>query len=218
MFPYFGRKLRHASKYPTPVFDTIVEPFAGSLSFSLFHRPRRAVGIEADERVVELFNRGMRIGVGAEPMPERPEVGSKTDDLLVKLASYSEHGLTSGTMTVSTRMVRDWDSMTANLALAGAWAWEHVGYHLGSYLDAPDIEATWFIDPPYQFANRRGYRHGAAGVDFQQLAEWVRSRRGQVIVCEQAGADWLPFRPLYDLNSHRGSRSTEVVWTNEDDR
>lgn len=210
MFPYFGRKARTAHKFPAPRFPLVIEPFAGSLSYSLHYRPEQAIGIERDERVVAMWHR-LLTASGLDPAPP---VGSKTDDLLVKVCSYSEHALTSGTLTVTTRMVRDWAGVHRNAAAVAPWAAVHTRYQQGTYADAPDVEATWFIDPPYQKANRRGYKYGGSSVDFKHLAEWVRSRRGQVIVCEQQGADWMPFRPLASIATHRGSVSQEVIWLN----
>jgi hypothetical protein len=168
------------------------------------------LAIEKDERVVDLWHRMLRLTT----IPKPPLVRSKTDDVLVKLCSYSEHALTSGPLTVTTRMLRDWTFVHRRAIEAQPWAGPAVFYRHGDYRDAPDIEATWFIDPPYQFANRRGYREGSAGIDFKALAAWARSRRGQVIVCEQRGANWLPFRPFMDIASHRGALSRELIWMN----
>lgn len=208
MFPYFGRKATLAPSYPGPTYPLVIEPFAGSMAYSLHHQPDLAIGIERDERLFDLWHRMLRL----TEVPEPPVVGSTTDDLLVKLCSYSEHASTSGPMTVTSRMVRDWRSVHERAMRQARWASTAVNYTKGSYLDAPDLEATWFIDPPYQQANRRGYRYGASGINFNQLAEWCKSRRGQVIVCEQEGADWLPFVPLAEIVSHRGVRKSEVVW------
>jgi hypothetical protein len=95
-----------------------------------------------------------------------------------------------------------------------------------SYEAAPDIEATWFIDPPYAPVNittktgnpkGQGYGSGcqASDIDFSRLAEFAGTRRGQVIVCEQAGATWLPFTPLYGHVDSLGKAKTEVVWLND---
>jgi site-specific DNA-adenine methylase len=211
MFPYFGRKARLAKLYPEPIYPVVIEPFAGSLSYGLHYRSANLIGYEKDARVVDLWNRLLE-STGDE-IP--PVVGEKTDDLLVKLCSYSEHALTSGTMTVTKRMIRDWKFIHQRAFDIAPWAKEHVKYIHGSYTDAPDIEATWFIDPPYQKANRRGYLFGGSTVDFNHLQEWCKSRKGQVIVCEQEGADWLPFTPFKEISSHRGSLSTEVVWFND---
>lgn len=149
-----------------------------------------------------------------DSIPVPPEKGSKTDDLMVKLCSYSEHSLTSGTMTVTSRMLRDWNTVHRRAMANSLYMRENVSYSHGSYEELPDCEATWFIDPPYQYANRRGYKYGAAIIDYPALAEWCLSRRGRIIICEQEGADWMPFASLTELISHRGSRTTEVFWTN----
>jgi hypothetical protein len=85
----------------------------------------------------------------------------------------------------------------------------------GDYSLAPDVPATWFVDPPYQQAGRH-YRFGSDAIDFLQLARWCRSREGQVVVCENAGADWLPFEEFGNVKAmHGGARagiSREVVW------
>jgi len=92
-----------------------------------------------------------------------------------------------------------------------------------SYLDLPtDVEATWFIDPPYQGVKYGSYKHDYKAIDYQQLAAWCRSLPGQVIVCEQLGADWLPFRDCCEVSGMRGkmrgvagAKSQEMIWTND---
>jgi len=87
-------------------------------------------------------------------------------------------------------------------------------YHT-SYANAPNGEATWFIDPPY--ANRAGARYAYKDIDYNHLASWCRERLGQVIVCENDGADWLPFDHFHDAKATAGRGRTkiskEVVWT-----
>jgi len=88
----------------------------------------------------------------------------------------------------------------------------------GDYSQAPDLEATWFIDPPYAEAGRL-YRHSSKNIDYVALGNWCKTRKGQVIVCENEGATWLPFRFFMATKSTPGSRgkakSQEVIWTNE---
>ena len=79
-----------------------------------------------------------------------------------------------------------------------------------------DEPTTWFIDPPYQRANKRGYRYRLNEFDYSVLREMVlhvAANGHQVIVCEQDGADWLPFQPLCLLKTHGDSISQETVWT-----
>lgn len=81
----------------------------------------------------------------------------------------------------------------------------------GDFASAPDVEATWFIDGPYQRAGY-GYVHGSRDLDYPALARWCRSRRGQAIVCEAAGADWLPFSPFGATRGMSGAPSHEAIW------
>lgn len=89
----------------------------------------------------------------------------------------------------------------------------------GSYADIPDEEATWFVDPPYRVMGAY-YKMSAKQIDFAHLGEWCRSRSGQVIVCENAGAGWLPFRLFRDVKSNQArrgakARNVEVIWTSD---
>jgi hypothetical protein len=86
----------------------------------------------------------------------------------------------------------------------------------GTYDQAPDVEATWFIDPPYEVAGNHQYgpRCQAKDLDFSALGAWCQQRRGQVMVCENVGASWLPFRPFVGMTgSHKAS--VEAIWTND---
>src|ERR1035437_6598248 len=84
---------------------------------------------------------------------------------------------------------------------------------------SPPASVTWFIDPPYN--NAAGNKYATSSVNYTHLAAWCRSRTGQTIVCENAGADWLPFTTLTDQRRgiHYGSvderKAREVVWTQE---
>jgi 16S rRNA G966 N2-methylase RsmD len=91
--------------------------------------------------------------------------------------------------------------------------------HEGDYADCNiSGSGTWFIDPPYQRAGRH-YRFGPDQIDYKELAAWCLSRPGQVIVCENHGADWLPFQSLSEVKTTRaGRRSREVVWLSSFDQ
>lgn len=108
------------------------------------------------------------------------------------------------------------DRKRANIArqcdAVSHWRVQH-----GTYRDAPDINATWFVDPPYKGAGKY-YKH--SNVDYADLAGWCRERVGQTIVCEGPGADWLPFKRV-PWSVKRGALSSnaspEFVWTNTTD-
>jgi len=76
--------------------------------------------------------------------------------------------------------------------------------------------AHWHIDPPYN--NNAGSRYPSPPLTYSSLGAWCRGLPGEVDVCENVGADWLPFEPLYEVVTSRGRRSgavsKEAVWRN----
>lgn len=222
MFPYFGRKKRLASKYPAPRFPLVIEPFAGSMAYTLHHRPPGAIGVEKDPRVVDLWERLLDGTYDLTP----PVVGEQDTRLFVKLCAFSDHSLTSPSLKVTEAMARNFARAVTAVTEAAEYASTHVAYLEGSWdaLPTPAKAATYFIDPPYakfigRTPGRGGYLESANDIDYEALAAWCRSLPGQVIVCEQEGADWLPFRPLasnQSIGGNQARRQTEVIWTNSD--
>ena len=84
----------------------------------------------------------------------------------------------------------------------------------GDYTDLDNIEATWFIDPPYQYGWKY-YRYNNKGIDYVKLADWCKNRNGQVIVCENTKADWLDFKPLVEMNGQL-HKTMEAIWYKKD--
>jgi 16S rRNA G966 N2-methylase RsmD len=80
-----------------------------------------------------------------------------------------------------------------------------------SYENIPNENATWFIDPPYQKAGKT-YKESSKNIDFNHLSEWCKERQGEVIVCENLGADWLPFKEFQNLRSTIGKATTEAMY------
>lgn len=208
MFYYFGSKAKIAKYYPAPRYDVIVEPFAGSAGYACYHRKPNVVLVEKDARVCDLWRRLMAMTPDEIRNIPCPRVGERSSDILVMLRAASEHSLTGNYISVTERMVSRWQHLVNRAAelqpLVKAWTIIE-----GDYTDAPDVEATWFIDPPYTFM-RRGYAHKIA--NYANLAEWCRERKGQVIVCEQLGATWLPFRPFRQARATNLASKTEVIW------
>lgn len=81
----------------------------------------------------------------------------------------------------------------------------------GSYAEVDDMHATWFVDPPYV---EKGRYYRFKNVDYAVLASWCQGRSGRTIVCENAGASWLPFQPLASVKSTKGV-SVEVAYLQE---
>ena len=227
MFFYYGSKRRGAKTYPPPSFDTIIEPFAGAAAYSMYHvgSAKRVILIEKDPRVVATWHRVLAMTPQELLDYPIPAVGEPSRDFLVMTAATSSASAGVTTLKVTDRVVDVMPGMLRKMAALLPLAKERVEVVLGDYRDAPNLEATWFIEPPYRVTEQRagsplqqgmGYAKGcnAASLDYDELGAWCRERRGQRIVCEQEGADWLPFRPTgrartaNSLNKATG----EVVW------
>jgi len=116
------------------------------------------------------------------------------------------------------RQYEGWTTATRERIASQVGAIRHWKIVEGDYTAAPDVAATWFVDPPYDNAAGRYYVHGSDKLDFTALAAWCRSRRGHVMVCENEGATWLPFQPFMTFKAginHDGDGSVEVMWTND---
>jgi hypothetical protein len=99
--------------------------------------------------------------------------------------------------TIKLRLARQVDRIRRWMIIEGSWE------------QAPDINAHWFIDPPYNNGGGQAYRYH--DVDYKKLAKWSKRRRGFVQVCAHEGATYLPFEPVTIVSTPRGY-STEVVY------
>lgn len=234
MFYYYGGKRRLAKFYPPPGHDVIVEPFAGSAAYALRHldpstrvrEVKRVILVEKDRRVVDMWERLLAMDPAELLKLPIPKAGERTDDFLLMTAACSNRIARTESMIVTTRMPDAIERMFRRIASALPHAKGRVEVIHGDYTQAPDVEATWFIDPPYQVNGRAqagtdrpqgmGYARDcdSSTIDYAALAAWCRTRQGQVIVCEQAGATWLPFEHLRWARDSIGNKAAEVVWLN----
>jgi site-specific DNA-adenine methylase len=234
VFYYYGGKRRLAKRYPAPRHDVIVEPFAGSAAYALRHldpstRGRaveRVILVEKDPRVCNMWDRLLMMDPDDLAKYPIPKAGERTDDFLLMTSACSNRIARTESMIVTTRMPVVIERMFRRIALVLPHAKGRVEVIHGDYTKAPDIEATWFIDPPYQISGRAragtdrpqgmGYARDcdSSTIDYAALATWCKARSGQVIVCEQSGATWLPFQHLRWARDSLGNKASEVVWLN----
>lgn len=228
-FSYYGGKWRSAPKYPGPMHNTIVEPFAGSAGYSVrWGRSRRIVLCDVDPVICGVWR--FLIWSTAEDILALPllDPGQSVNDLDVcqearwLIGFNVNSGTTHPCKTLSAWAVNwahrnpenYWGELRRARIARNVGRISHWEIREGDYREqlADISEATWFVDPPYSTPAGRYYRH--SDVDFVSLGDWCRGRSGQVIVCEQEGADWLPFRRFESAKTARnGQRSAEVVWT-----
>ena len=223
-FPYFGSKWRTVPSYPAPEHDLIVEPFAGSAGYATRYAERKVLLIDRDPVVVEVWQYLIR--VKPQELLSIPDVREHISELetwpqevrwLVGfwLSKGNAKPQTRPSLWCRSRRYPDqfWGEAVRRRLAGQVERIRHWKVMLGLHGDAPSQAATWFIDPPYQGTCGRRYRGGHRGLDYAAIGSWCRLRRGLVIVCEQAGAAWLPFRSFRRIKaSHHTAWSEEVVW------
>jgi hypothetical protein len=225
-FSYFGAKHRAAPRYPRPEHPLIVEPFAGAAGYATAYYRRNVILVEKNPIVAGIW----RFLIGAKPkdildIPLLKD-GQRVPELdthqaakwlvgfWVNAAVPTPHHVLStwGRLNPS----RFWGATVRARIAAQVEGIKHWTLIEGSYQEAPNVPATWFVDPPYQVAGER-YACSSKDIDFPALGAWCKSRKGLTMVCENEGADWLPFVPFFDMSGagrENGTRkkSVEALW------
>ncbi len=224
----YGSKWRLAPRYPQPQHKTIIESFCGGAGYSLTYPGRQVKLYDLDPIVCGVWE--YLIKSPAEEILKLPlEVSDIRDlDICQEARHLIGYWLNSGRNQPAnrpsiwnkngTRPTTFWgESVRARIA-SQVDKIRHWQIFNKSYEAARNQTATWFIDPPYSAPCGKAYRFKFD--DYPRLAGWCQTRRGQVIVCEQEGADWLPFQFFHESLCTRsgGAKSPakysrEVIWT-----
>ncbi len=225
-FSYYGGKSKVIGRYPAPRHDLIIEPFGGAAAYGWRHRSglhARHVWVnDIDPITVSIweFLQSSDVADVLDSLPAQIEKGQAILDLVPAGAHRGLSALIHAELSRGTQGRRDVPSRAT--AFGAYYYWPRLalkfkviaaavaGWQITQrdYADIPNQVATWFIDPPYDNDAGRRYRHHA--IDYEHLAEWCASRQGQVIVCENAGATWLPFQALVRERIGRHLRTTNV--------
>jgi site-specific DNA-adenine methylase len=224
-FSFYGSKWRLAPKYPTPEYNTIIEPFAGSAGYSLCYPEKDIVLVERDPAVSAVWR--WLISARSDDILSLPllKAGDNLDDYNLPEGARQLVGFWVGRArwrpcSMVTKNALNHNSFQTLIDRCAAQV-EHIRHWRiieGDYREATGVPATWFVDPPYQVAGK-SYKFGSDQIDYASLAKWCKSRNGQVIVCENDGATWLPFEPFCSQQgmTYNGipRNSKEVVWYND---
>lgn len=183
----------------------MIEPFAGSAGYSTRYLHHEVRLYDENPRVIGTWDYLIRakgseikaLPAAVEHLDDHPHLPQEAQWLIGwwlnrgtthprrrKAAWMSLHGPDGCYWSERVR-----DRLAVQVELIRHWRAE-----VRSYDTIPDTRATWFVDPPYQGRVGSYYTHKFD--DHEKLAGWCRSRSGQVVVCEHAGAAWLPFVPL----------------------
>lgn len=221
LFPYYGSKWRDAKRYPAPV-GRVVEPFAGSAGYSLWWEPADVALFDVDPIIVGVWHYLQRATVAEIRALPDLEPGQSVDDFALPqeakwlIGFWLNRGSAQPKKTqtaFSRRTERQqlvWSERARERIVAESYKIAGWKITQASYDSVAPVEATWFVDPPYV---DKGRYYRCKNVSYPDLGRWCQRLQGSVMVCEQAGADWLPFEPLATIKSTRGT-SSEVIWTN----
>lgn len=234
-FSFYGGKWRTALRYPPPQHEMIVEPFAGSAGYSVRYFDRKIRLVDVDPVIVGVWD--YLIHAKPEEILILPERVEHVDDVRGPqearwlIGFWLNKGTAAPCKTPSHWMRHSLTGAYKESGGSGASNWwgtvirervasqvesiRHWRVAVGSYMEVPNPTATWFIDPPYSGSVGRRYTHHS--IDYGVLATFSRGRAGQVIVCENDGASWLPFRPFLRAKASPGRQkrtwhSAEAIW------
>ena len=232
-FSYYGSKWRISGKYPAPTTNTIIEPFAGGATYALRYHDKQVILNDLDPILATTWRYLIETPeADILALPDLAE-GQSVDDLDIPqgarylIGFWLNKGKSSPGKTMGAWMrkaqgtpqaTQFWGPKIRQRIAHQQQYIRHWRVTNLSYADLADVEATYYVDPPYQGRAGTYYRCSSKGFDYSALAAWCQSRQGQVIVAENAGADWLPFSHLCDAKSIKADlgehRSKEVIWTN----
>jgi len=218
MFSYYGGKSKIVDYYPPPKFKKIIEPFAGSARYSLKYWDNDVLLLDKYEVIVKIW----------KWLQQCSEADIKKLPILKQGESLHDYNLTiqekmfmgfiitsasSGLKNIATKYGAPEIKSRLNNVAKNLYKIRHWQIKEGSYEELLNEEATWFIDPPYQFGGHC-YKFGNKKIDYSFLANWCKTRKGQVIVCENTKASWLPFKPMINIRGIK-YKTTEAIWSNQ---
>jgi 16S rRNA G966 N2-methylase RsmD len=230
MFSYYGSKSKIVQYYPQPTHNKIIEPFAGSARYSLRYFEKDVLLVDKYKVIVDIWHYLQRASEkDILGLPKLDKVGQDLRDYKLSEVEKNFMGMiiSAGASSPQNKLTtlayrkqlndkyRPYERYLITIA-KDLYKIKHWKIIQGSYEDLPNEHATWFIDPPYQFGGEH-YKESNKNLDFNSLANWCKTRQGQVIVCENTKADWMDFKEINffkHANNMGNEKTTEAIWTN----
>lgn len=218
MFSYYGSKSKIVDLYPPPKHKKIIEPFCGSARYSLKYWQNDVLIMDKSENLINVWKWLQQCS--KNDILKLPKLTTGLDIRKIELSeierTFLSYLVASGRPSNIVTKFMDYDNGNQKVYKRIADSLElirHWEIKLGSYDELENVEATWFIDPPYMFGGEH-YKESNKNIDFAKLAEWCKNRNGQTIVCENMKADWLDFKPLTKIQGACQTNTTEAIWSN----
>lgn len=232
LFKWFGSKWSAAKHYPNPIYDSIIEPFAGSAGYSLNHNSKTVILCESDTHIFDLWSWLIQDAKETDilEIPIKIPVGTdirtlgltKGQELLLKNWQRTNNVGNCWTISPWGNKPGQWTNNCRRRIAYEFHAVKHWKIYknaFGAFQDFVEKDCTWFIDPPYQF----NYKYKSNPIDYNVLAECITKLKGHSIVCEAVDPkngnmpSWLPFMSFRSSVTSRrkntqSHHSKEVMW------
>ena len=217
MFSYYGSKSKIVDMYPTPKFDKIIEPFAGSARYSLRFWQKDILLVDKYQMIVDVWH--YLQNASPNDILKLPQINTGDNILNYNLSKDEfnfvilllQQGTIGGTKAYEwgvKNYKQSLERISRNLFKIKHWTIKQ-----GDYIDIENQNATWFVDAPYEFGGHK-YKHSNKHIDFMQLKNFCNTRNGQVIVCENTKATWMSFKPLKQMQGIK-FKTIEAIWSNQ---
>lgn len=221
MWSYYGSKSKIVNCYPPPKKDKIIEPFAGSARYSLKYFDRDVHLNDKYEVIVRIWKYLQQCSENDIMKLPELKLGQKINrndfDCIEQawlMGFLAQNGTSSPNLTVTLFGATSGGiKMKKKKIISQLFKIKHWKITQIDYTELENENATWFIDPPY-FNGGHCYKYSNKMIDYNKLADWCKSRTGQVIVCENTKANWLPFKPMKKMRG-AAKTTTEAIWSNE---
>lgn len=220
MWGYYGSKSKIVNKYPKPIYDKIIEPFAGTAQYSLKYFESDVLLVDKYEIIVKLWKWLQQCSKQDILSLPRLKCGENVDNFTWDCdeAKWLVGFIITGAPAQPKKTASKWKTeirpntqdYKLNMIAENLFKIKHWNIIHGDYIDLKNDTATWFIDPPYQFGGEY-YKFGNKNINFNELGDWCKERNGQIIVCENSKANWLPFEPLVEMRGNK-FKTTECVF------
>lgn len=227
-FSYYGAKFSISKHYPEPQYKTIIEPFAGSAGYACRYPHRQVILYDLFDDICSLWD--YLIHVGEEEIKKLPLIHPDqlidslniTKEAKLLIAYWAGYANTYRSKKMSKTVykyqqlfpyqVKGWGEATKARIIRQLPYIRHWKIIKGCYTEIENTKSTWFIDPPYQV---KGCKYAKNKINYENLAAFSLERKGQVIVCEQMGAEWLPFEPFKEIRNNHNKTTREAVYLQE---
>lgn len=216
MFSYYGSKSKIVHLYPPPKFNKIIEPFAGSARYSLRFWQKDVLLVDKYKKIIDVWDYLINASIKDISRLPKLNIGDNINNfnlsngekcllsMLVNIANTGRNSMTKRAFNMYDLQIKN---IKREIYKIKHWKIKHADYN-----EIENEIATYFIDPPYQFGGHE-YKHNNKNINFKQLGDWCKNRNGQIIVCENTKANWLPFKPIIKMQGQI-HKTTEAIWSN----